>query len=703
MNLLSNFSRAFVAARNAILGQKRTILSVPNDASNFSRKVFMEEIAKKIDHEAWERFEDVNDFIEETKEEIADGKWSKGKICDVAGNTVFEGPISEKLKNSLLKKSFLFDGKKGKSDSALDIKFDKATDKKSDLVFINVSKNPIPSKQDDVLTFEFDEISKADSKNIKRIAVQKFLNQSESGISKPDQLIRNLIMMTSELQFDLNLKEKKFSIPNLEEIKEKYVEKNAKSGDEKAIEDASRSFYREVSGAVRGIFSELSYAGAGGHSDRNIYDIGKEGNFSEKDPAIAECLKRSEPKIYQSAVPKNNSLSGEDKSTHLVNSPLRNEDSLIYGGFITNRSSYERNFAKSFLTNAVLESAAQQSFGENFDQFFKQLNYAPIEGSVAFPRDYSIYFDRAFHQTDQRVAKAISDEKYPHHKQKSSSSDLDRLDSHRADLRTAGYDIVRDIPFDAKGGNMIFTKNSNGEKVLIATVSDAYFSDEGEFLGGYILDEKGNLKESSNSPFWKLMTGDKYPKFRQQIIDWGKNNAGCDHVVVLDRNIFSPDRNQFKGLYHLDVFCGALPGGNVLINPESITQSGMNELKQVFGENKITEISHEEKKELCANFVTMGKMVVMSSPKTPKSFIDKVNNLGFDVYVPPIYLSKDETLRDGWPAGIRCLTSSTDGSEKTAEITDSKTQISDEKKSPTKAIKNSGHSRLVGQAETLTR
>ena len=88
MGLLLNLSRFLIAAKNNVLGQKRTILSVPNDASNFSRKVFMEEIAKKIDHKTWESFEDVNDFIEEAKEEIADGKWSKGKICDVAGNVI---------------------------------------------------------------------------------------------------------------------------------------------------------------------------------------------------------------------------------------------------------------------------------------------------------------------------------------------------------------------------------------------------------------------------------------------------------------------------------------------------------------------------------------------------------------------------------------------------------------------------------------
>lgn len=703
MNFLQNFSRAFIAARNSIFAQKRTILSVPNDASNFSRKIFMEEIAKEIDRKIWENSDDLGSFVDQTKEEIEDGLWLKGRICDIAGNVVFDGPISKKLKDSLLKKSLFLDDKKSADGFLSNIKFDKTANEKSDLVFINVGKKLVPSSQEDVLTFEFDEIEKTDLRDVKRIAVQKFLHQSESGISKPDKDIRLVMALVSELQFDLNLKQEKLSIPNLEEVRQKHVDKEAGFDNEEEREKATFWFNYEVNDAVKAILSKLSYIKDESGKTVNLYEIDHKKEFNENDPIIAECLNRAKPKIYRTSVENNKVGESEDLSTHLVNSPLRNEDSLIYGGYIVNKSEYKTNFAHSFLVNAVLENAAEESYGKDFNKFFKQMNYSPVVGSVAFPRDYSVYFDGAFHQTDQQIAKAISDEESPSYKKKRSSSHLDRLDSHRADLRSAGYDVERDIPFDAKGGNMIFTKNSAGEKVLIATVSDSYFADDGEFRGGYVLDKNNQLKEWSNSSFWSFISGDKYPKFRQQIIDWGKEKAGCDHVVVLDRNISAPDRDKFKSLYHLDVFCGALPGGDVLIHPESVTQNNMAELKQVFGEDKITEISSEEKNEICANFVTLGKMVVMSSPKTPQSFIEKINNLGFDVYVPSIYLSKDETLREGWPAGIRCLTSSTDGFEKTAEITDVKIQMQNDDKSSPKGIVPSHSLRLVEQSKTKNR
>jgi N-dimethylarginine dimethylaminohydrolase len=310
------------------------------------------------------------------------------------------------------------------------------------------------------------------------------------------------------------------------------------------------------------------------------------------------------------------------------------------------------------LINSIVEEAAKIAHGEeNFAKFFKQMNRNNDAASVAYPRDYSICRGGVFYQTDQRIAKAMSPKEI--FSKKIESDFFERLASQKNDLELNGFDVRQDIPFDAKGGNMILTKNAKGESVLLATVSDGYFSDDGVFKGGYIV-ENGEVVERSDGIFSKVF-GSNYPKFCKQIEEWGAS-IGCDHVVVIERNL--SEKYSFKDLYHLDLFCGDLPGGLLFINPEAVSAKNIEQLEGVFGKDKIIEISRQEQNELCANFIVFNRTVVASSPRTPESFIEKMNQAGFDVYVPAIYLTRDQTMKQGWRAGVRCLTTSTDDNPK---------------------------------------
>jgi hypothetical protein len=366
----------------------------------------------------------------------------------------------------------------------------------------------------------------------------------------------------------------------------------------------------------------------------------------------------------------------------------------------------------SLVISAYVEDAAKIVYGEqDCDAHHRQINFANVKGSVAFPRDYSIYYDGCFHQTSRPLVEAMAQkERSGFSANKSHPTIADRHASHSADIEETGFKTAQDIPFDAKGGNMILTQNADGKKVLLATVIDSYFTDAGNFQGGFVIGSDGEVEDQSKSVaemFSSVLNQRKYSRFRQQIVDWGKS-IGCDEVVVLDRNIetqqpmqsegvierirnfslgkaldksseeIKAKERRFQQLYHLDIFCGELPGGYVVINPEAVSKENMAQLKQVFGEDKIVDLSWQEQQALCGNFIVFDRTVVLSSPRTPPSFIEKMHKLRFDVYVPPIELTTKEAAKSGFLAGIKCLTISTDGSEK-LKYGDIKPQILDGK------------------------
>ncbi len=605
-------------------------------------KLFLWAIAEKNTNRAWtktmrsERESGAQNYLElrgEAEGEISQKQWLRAEVVDGEGRPVFVGPIP-----SIFSKSLLLEGG------------DQAVSKPAPVVSSNKGMvQQLKFKDGSVITLR--EVATSDQDLVDEIVLKKYSDEAEeqtSMIKNMNRMDRDNVALISSLQIDLNLREGNLTIANREEVKDRYL---GRGGEERDFEYVVNGFVRKIVGSLAYVKDENGIIGDYPHSDEGL------------DEKASALLRRAKNKIYRAHSGDGERDEASDSKKHLVNSPFRHDDILSSGGSlgIFSGSEFADKVGRSLLINAILEDAAKEAYGEeDFNKFFQQMELSPAKGSVAFPRDYSISYGDVFHQTDARLARAISDSGGFLSK-KDAITLSDRLSSHQADMKDSGFEVVQDIPFDAKGGNMMITQSADGKKVLLATVSDSYFTDKGEFVGGYVLDENGAVKEESNSALWKLLTGDKYPKFRQQIVDWGKS-IGCDEVVVLDRNMEDVYKGKFKQLYHLDLFCGVLPGGCVAVNPEAITEENFAQLKQVFGEDKLIHLSQKEHKELCANFVVFDRLVVMSSPETPQSFVDKMNEAGFDVYVPSIYLTTPETQKSGWLAGIRCLTNSTEDS-----------------------------------------
>lgn len=608
--------------------------------------------------ETWTKYAKQNErekfepLVQKAQEQIKDNKIFLLTISDGDGRTLFEKHLNvEKLSLSEGRFDLLLEDGAEKRESEITPQIVENNKK----ILSGLSKRgsvELPALGED----KFISITPAtySKKLSEKIATQKYI---EEEIDIPGKMTGNManinrqhLFMMTNLEFSLDLKNGVFEIENYQEAKEKFLKQFA---DFSATE---KDFEQQAKSVVSNIFKKLSYPRKKG--DEYIGAISSSDSEEEFKQRVSKLLEAGRGKVFKSKVSQGTALDDYDSKTHIVNSPFRHDDILNFGNEILKTNEYSREFGDSFLINSVVEEAAKIAHGEeNFAKFFKQMNRNIDVASVAYPRDYSICRGGVFYQTDRRIAEAVSPDSI--FTKKRGSNFVERLNSQKSDLELNGFNVEQNIPFDAKGGNMIFTKNDRGESVLLATVSDSYFGDDGVFKGGYVV-ENGELVERSDGVFSKVF-GSNYPKFCKQIEQWGKS-IGCDHVVVIERNL--SEKYSFKDLYHLDLFCGDLPGGLLVINPEAVSQKNIEQLEGIFGKDKIIEISREEQNELCANFIVFNRTVVASSPQTPESFIEKMNQVGFDVYVPAIYLTKEQTMQQGWSAGVRCLTTSTSDNPK---------------------------------------
>jgi hypothetical protein len=620
-----------------------------------------------------------NSLLQEAEEEIGRGEWSRIKVRDGNGRVVFDGvlPISFNNPQSKLLQAFQEDGSRSNA-----------------LVPVVENSAMFPANYGKSLTISAEKaVFERDAKDIMIKKQMIDVREDRSMGNNIDFSDRVSIFLITNLEINLNLREGTLTIPNLEEVREKYIKNFGHSWQIKP-EDFDRDYRRLVEEVVER-FAYIKDEQGKTHS-KFYSETYEKGDF---DGWVSTLLKKAKGTLHRSSLnqEEENAAVARDNKTHLTSAVHRHDD-ILSSGNLFSRFDYSKNVMNSLVISAYVEDAAKVVYGEqDCDAHHRQINFANVKGSVAFPRDYSIYYDGCFHQTSRPLVEAMAQKEHSvFSANKSHPTIADRHASHGADIEATGFKTAQDIPFDAKGGNMILTQNVDGKKVLLATVSDSYFTDAGNFQGGFVIGSDGKVEDQSNSVaemFSSVLNQRKYSRFRQQIIDWGKS-IGCDEVVVLDRNIemqqpvqsegiierirnFSfgkaldksseeskAKERKFQQLYHLDIFCGELPGGYLVINPEAVSKENMAQLKQIFGEDKIVDLSWEEQQALCGNFIVFDRTVVVSSPRTPTSFIDKIHKLRFDVYVPPIELTTKEAAKSGFLAGIRCLTISTDGSEK---------------------------------------
>ena len=141
------------------------------------------------------------------------------------------------------------------------------------------------------------------------------------------------------------------------------------------------------------------------------------------------------------------------------------------------------------------------------------------------------------------------------------------------------------------------------------------------------------------------------------IKNWGES-LGYE-VVIVERNL---EKHDLISIYHLDTFCNVAQlyekdkVTNILFIPEDeeeiITKESRDQLIEVFGEENIIRISEYDRKMLCSNFIQIENTIILTHPETSFSFIEKLNERGFQVVVPPIALKMGPKLTDG----IRCHT-----------------------------------------------
>jgi len=646
-------------------------------------------VDKKISAAEKQRY---NSLLQEAEDEIGRGEWSRIKMRDGNGRVVFDGvlPISFNNPQSKLLQAFQ---EYGSGSNAL--------------VPVVENSAMFPANYGNSLTISAEKaVFERDAKDI--MTKKQMIDVREDGSmgNNTDFSDRVSIFLITNLEINLNLREGTLTIPNLEDVREKYIKNFGHSWRIKP-----EDFDSDCRRLVEEVVERFAYIkDEQGKTHPKFYsETYEKGDF---DVWVSTLLKKAKGTLHRSSLnqEEENVAVTRDNKTHLTSAVHRHDD-ILSSGNLSSRFDYSKNVMNSLVINAYVEDAARVVYGErDCDVYHQQINLANVKGSVAFPRDYSIYYDGCFHQTSRPLVEAMAQKEHSISGNKTHSTIADRHASHSADIEATGFKTAQDIPFDAKGGNMILTQNADGKKVLLATVSDSYFTDAGNFQGGFVIGSDGEVEDQSKSVaemFSSVLNQRKYSRFRQQIIDWGKS-IGCDEVVVLDRNIemqqpvqsegiierirnFSfgkaldksleeskAKERKFQQLYHLDIFCGELPGGYVVINPEAVSKENMAQLKQVFGEDKIVDLSWEEQQALCGNFIVFDRTVVVSSPRTPPSFIEKMHKLRFDVYVPPIELTTKEAAKSGFLAGIKCLTISTDGSEK-LKYGDIKPQILDGK------------------------
>lgn len=124
--------------------------------------------------------------------------------------------------------------------------------------------------------------------------------------------------------------------------------------------------------------------------------------------------------------------------------------------------------------------------------------------------------------------------------------------------------------------------------------------------------------------------------------------ASLGYELVLIQRKFS--EVKLSDIYHLDIFMNVVGPYVVVPEEDIITDKTRAQIERIYGLENIIYLSKEERETLCANFIAFGPNVLMTSPDTPQSFIDKLNDKGLNVILPPIHLSTASN------AGVRCFT-----------------------------------------------
>lgn len=274
------------------------------------------------------------------------------------------------------------------------------------------------------------------------------------------------------------------------------------------------------------------------------------------------------------------------------------------------------DLVKSLLISTFLAKIADET--ENLrtksPYFYRELpaklsKIAPESTASLFARDVSFTVDGKLYypQTD------FFDN---HYKTKSFSLE-NNIEITRQDFDSEIED-AEFAPFLLQGGNIVVDEN---RKIIL-------YQD-------CLHELRGEISQSEENAFY------------QTINDWAKRHGY--HPIMIERD-FSKTMLTFEDLYHLDVYLNVI-GQYVIVPDEKIlSEKTRNDLAEFYGEENMIYLSQEEREEFCTNFITFGNKVVMTSPSTPQSFIDKLTIRGFDVVIPPLMLSRSSN------SGVRCYT-----------------------------------------------
>jgi len=231
--------------------------------------------------------------------------------------------------------------------------------------------------------------------------------------------------------------------------------------------------------------------------------------------------------------------------------------------------------------------------------------------------------------------------------------DVDTIGDRRAaksDFSAIGIESLENIPFEIQGGNIVVGNLQDKRKIMLIAISEKYFCkkdylsdmnlsdmmfDVRDFLAFYV-NENGENAVSRN-----------YKEFCEEVVKpWARKYV--DEVVIVDRVKLS-ETVDYEDVYHLDVFCNIVDNVLILPSDKLITEQSRMQLTEIFGKENIILISKEERKSLCSNFIVVDNdKVLMSSVKTPQSFVRKLNDKVFTVLIPPIILGTDKDN------GLRC-------------------------------------------------
>lgn len=242
-----------------------------------------------------------------------------------------------------------------------------------------------------------------------------------------------------------------------------------------------------------------------------------------------------------------------------------------------------------------------------------------------FPRDCSFSAgDKLFFPND-RFAELYKDKRF--------SSRKIILDDIRYSQKFKHLNF-HELPFYLEGGNVIVTdlRSEASEMVILFSISDICYSGK-EYRGSYFLDEKSVLIKIEDIDCAEGIIA-KYFK-----------DIGILAIPVR-RNL---SKHSIDELYHLDVIVNVALDCVILPEEDLIMKESKEKLLELF-KGKCIFTNIDERKKLGSNFINFGDFVIFTNEDTPKSLIDKFNEMGFDCVVPPINIS----LADN--DGVRCAT-----------------------------------------------